>query len=48
MKFALLVDRGKEVFIKSVLQASSIYAMQCFLLPKTLCQKLEGVMNMFW
>lgn len=39
---------GKEVFIKSVLRATSIYAMQCFQLPKTLCCNLEGIMNRFW
>ncbi|KAA3470265.1 reverse transcriptase [Gossypium australe] len=39
---------GKEVFIKSVLQATPIYAMQCFLFPKTLCNKLEIIMNRFW
>ncbi|KAA3488752.1 reverse transcriptase [Gossypium australe] len=39
---------GKEVFIKSVLQATPIYAMQCFLFPKKLCEKLEIIMNRFW
>ncbi|KAA3467448.1 reverse transcriptase [Gossypium australe] len=39
---------GKKVFIKSVLQAIPIYAMQCFLMPKTFCRKLEGIMNKFW
>ncbi|KAA3478112.1 reverse transcriptase [Gossypium australe] len=39
---------GKEVFIKSVLQATPIYAMQCFLFPKALCSKLETIMNGFW
>ncbi|KAA3477129.1 reverse transcriptase [Gossypium australe] len=39
---------GKEVFIKSILQATPLYAMQCFLFPKTLCRKLENIMNRFW
>lgn len=39
---------GKEVFVKSILQAIPIYVMQCFLLPKTLCCALEGIMNRFW
>ncbi|KAA3468935.1 reverse transcriptase [Gossypium australe] len=39
---------GKEVFIKSVLQATPLYAMQCFLFPKMLCRKLENIMNKFW
>ncbi|GMI86859.1 hypothetical protein HRI_002355200 [Hibiscus trionum] len=39
---------GKEVFIKLVLQAIPIYAMQCFLFPKTLCASLEQIMNRFW
>ncbi|KAH1045942.1 hypothetical protein J1N35_036726 [Gossypium stocksii] len=40
--------RGKEVFVKSVLQAMPIYVMQCFVLTKSLCRKLEGIMNKFW
>ncbi|GMJ04189.1 hypothetical protein HRI_004088000 [Hibiscus trionum] len=39
---------GKEVFIKSVLQAIPIYAMQCFLFPLTLCTDLEAILNKFW
>ncbi|KAA3468918.1 reverse transcriptase [Gossypium australe] len=39
---------GKEVFIKSVLQAIPLYAMQYFLMPKSFCRKLEGIMNKFW
>ncbi|KAA3466240.1 reverse transcriptase [Gossypium australe] len=39
---------GKEVFIKSVLQATPLYAMQYFLFPKKLCSQLENIMNRFW
>ncbi|XP_052886937.1 uncharacterized protein LOC128295414 [Gossypium arboreum] len=39
---------GKEVFVKSVLQSTPVYVMQCFTLPKILCRKLEGIMNKFW
>ncbi|KAA3461612.1 reverse transcriptase [Gossypium australe] len=39
---------GKEVFIKSVLQVTPLYATQCFLFPKTLCLQLENIMNRFW
>lgn len=48
MEFQISVHEGKEVFIKVVLQALSIYAMQCFEFPKTLCCKLEGLLNKFW
>ncbi|KAG8485814.1 hypothetical protein CXB51_019151 [Gossypium anomalum] len=39
---------GKEVFIKSVLQAIPLYVTQCFLMSKSLYRKLEGIMNKFW
>lgn len=39
---------GNGVFIKSVLQAIPLYVMQCFLMPKSLCRKLEVIMNKFW
>ncbi|KAH1084030.1 hypothetical protein J1N35_023791 [Gossypium stocksii] len=47
-KFRYLSIGGKEVFIKSVLQAIPLYAMQYFLMPKSLCHKLECIMNKFW
>ncbi|GMJ07053.1 hypothetical protein HRI_004374500 [Hibiscus trionum] len=39
---------GREVLISAVLQAIPVYAMQCFLLPSTLCKKLEQLMANFW
>ncbi|KAA3472068.1 reverse transcriptase [Gossypium australe] len=38
---------GKEVFIKSVLQAIPTYPMACFLLPKSLCSDLEKIIAKF-
>lgn len=39
---------SKEVFIKAILQAIPLYTMQCFLLPKIMCSKLENILNKFW
>ncbi|KAK8317615.1 hypothetical protein V6Z12_A13G120800 [Gossypium hirsutum] len=44
----LLSQRGKEVFIKTILQAIPTYSMSCFLLPKMFRMKLESVMSHFW
>lgn len=44
----LLSQRGKEVFIKLVLQAIPTYAMSCFLLPKSLCGELERILVKLW
>ncbi|KAK8301885.1 hypothetical protein V6Z12_D04G051000 [Gossypium hirsutum] len=42
-----LYQGGKEVFIKSMLQTIPTYAMQCFLLPSSLCKELESIMYKF-
>ena len=47
-KGKLLSMGGKEVLIKAVAQAISIYTMTCFQLPKTLCEDLEKLMRSFW
>ncbi|KAA3481359.1 reverse transcriptase [Gossypium australe] len=44
----MLSQGGKEVFIKSVLQAIPIFAMSCFLLPNSLCKKMESIFAKFW
>ncbi|KAA3460831.1 reverse transcriptase [Gossypium australe] len=42
-----LSQGGKEVFIKSVVQAIPTFPMACFLIPKTLCKELEGIIEKF-
>lgn len=39
---------GKEVLIKSVLQAIPTYAMACFRMPSTICKDLERICARFW
>ncbi|KAL0340032.1 UNVERIFIED_CONTAM: hypothetical protein Sradi_4520000 [Sesamum radiatum] len=47
-KEKLLSQAGKEVLIKSVLQAIPSYTMSCFLLPKTFVKELESILAYFW
>ncbi|KAL0367264.1 UNVERIFIED_CONTAM: putative mitochondrial protein [Sesamum radiatum] len=47
-KEKLLSQAGKEVLIKSVLQAIPSYTMSCFLLPKMLIKELESILADFW
>ncbi|KAH1121340.1 hypothetical protein J1N35_004500 [Gossypium stocksii] len=43
-----LSQGGKEIFIKSMLQAIPTYAITCFLLPKSLCGDIENIFARFW
>ncbi|XP_052488035.1 uncharacterized protein LOC105772073 [Gossypium raimondii] len=43
-----LSQGGKEIFIKAILQSIPTYAMSCFLLPKSLCNELEGIIAKYW
>ncbi|KAL9662663.1 hypothetical protein QQ045_027496 [Rhodiola kirilowii] len=47
-KEKLLSSTGKEVLIKSVIQAIPINAMSCFKLPLTLCDKLFSIVSKYW
>ncbi|CAM8920557.1 unnamed protein product [Rhodiola kirilowii] len=47
-KHKLLSSAGREVLIKSVLQAIPNYAMACFKILVTLCRKLVGNCLNFW
>ena len=44
----LLSQAGREVLIKSVIQAISTFAMSCFKLPITLCPEIEALVRKFW
>ncbi|KAH1131818.1 hypothetical protein J1N35_003196 [Gossypium stocksii] len=44
----LLSQGGKEVLIKSMIQAIPTNAMSCFLLPKSFCEELENIVAKFW
>lgn len=44
----LLSRAGKAVLLRNVAQCIPAYTMSCFLIPKTLCQELERMMNAFW
>lgn len=44
----LLSKAGKAVLIKNVASAISSYCMSCFLIPKSLCQEIERILNLFW
>jgi len=39
---------GKEVLIKSVAQAIPSYCMGAFLIPSSLCDEIERMMNSFY
>lgn len=47
-KLRQLNQAGKETMIKSVVQTIPMYAMACFLLPKSICDKLDTLSRNFW
>lgn len=47
-KRRLLPRAGKEIMLKSVLQALPIYFMNLFVLAKVLCRELQQKMSNFW
>jgi hypothetical protein len=47
-KNKFLSQVGKEVLIKAIVQAIPTYCMSVFLLPRTLCKEIHGMMQRFW
>jgi ribonuclease HI len=47
-KVKFLSQAGKEILLKSVIQAIPTYGMSVFLLPKTLCKEINSLMQKFW
>ncbi|PNX59084.1 hypothetical protein L195_g051236, partial [Trifolium pratense] len=39
---------GRGILISAVIQALPTYTMSCFLLPKTMCEKIEKAICRFW
>lgn len=44
----ILSRAGKSVMIKNVAQSVPTYCMSCFMIPKSLCQEIERMMNSYW
>jgi hypothetical protein len=47
-KEKLLSIGGKEILLKAVAQAVSVYAMSVFLIPKGVCKRMMDAISQFW
>ena len=47
-KGKLLSIGGREILIKAVAQVIPTYTMSSFLIPKGLCEEIEGMIRKFW
>ena len=47
-KEKLLLQAGKEVMIKAIIQSIPAYSMSVFKLPTSLCKDIEAMIRKFW
>lgn len=47
-KEKLLSKGGKEILIKAVTSTILVYAMSCFHLPTSFCNKINTIVAKFW
>ena len=47
-KLKLLSQAGQEILLKAIIQAILMYCMSVFMLPQTLCSKINSLMQQFW
>uniref|UniRef100_A0A2N9EYX1 Reverse transcriptase zinc-binding domain-containing protein n=1 Tax=Fagus sylvatica TaxID=28930 RepID=A0A2N9EYX1_FAGSY len=47
-KEKFLSKAGREVLIKAIAQAIPTYSMNCFLLPKSWCSDVDGLITKYW
>jgi hypothetical protein len=47
-KEKFLSKAGREVLIKAIAQAITTYSMNCFLLPKSWCSDVDGLIPKHW
>lgn len=43
-----LSQAGRSVLVKSTLQSTQVHRMNCFIIPVSICNKLEEVVRDFW
>lgn len=44
----MLSRGGKVVLFKNVAQSIPFYCISCFMIPKSLCQEIERIINGYW
>ena len=44
----MISKAGKTILIKNVAQSIPSYCMLCFLISKSLCDKIERMLNAYW